>query len=104
MAQENVKKFMEKYVADEALQEQLKGKKADEVVAIAGNLGFAFTKEELEAYGKGLQELTPDQLEQAAGGDAMDAMQGVVDAANWAEDRLALTYNLVKDFFSSIFG
>ncbi len=103
MAQENVKKFMDKYAADEALREQLKGKKADEVVAIAGNLGFAFTKEELEAYGKGLQELTPDQLEQAAGGDIMDVMQGAVDAADWADEKLALAYGVVMDFFSSLF-
>ena len=97
MAQENVKKFMEKYVADEALQEQLKGKKADEVVAIAGNLGFAFTKEELEAYGKGLQELAPDALKDVAGG--VDFNELSVDfEISWKA-----TVSLIKDFFDNLF-
>ncbi len=75
MAQENVKKFMDKFMADEALREQLKGKDAAEVTAIAGSLGFEFTEEELKDFSKNIrnfQELTPDQMEDVAGGYIVD--------------------------------
>ena len=82
MAQENITKFMEKLAADKTLQDQLKGKKADEVVALAAEMGFSFTKEELKDFAKGIKELTPEDIEQASGGIG----SGLTDAINDARD------------------
>ena len=60
--------FMEKYAEDEALQAKLEGKSADEVKAIAAEMGYGFTTDELKEFGKNMTKLSPDELEAASGG------------------------------------
>ena len=121
MAMENVKKFVDKLAADEALQAQLKDKKADDVVAAAAGMGFDFTKEELKEFGKGIDALTPEQLTQAAGGNCSDfneavdnIRQGILngagavaegacwvggkisDGAEWMSDKVCVGYGFLK--------
>lgn len=131
MAKENITKFINKYAADEALREKLNGKSADEVVAVAREQGYEFSKEELAAYRNQVMELNPEQLDQAAGGSPADferavdsvmntvgygiekAVDGVVtggkwigekavDGYNYVADGVVSGYNAVVDFFSGI--
>ena len=118
MALENVQKFMKKFAANKSLQEQLKGKKAEEVVALAAEMGFDFTKEELEDFAKSIEELSPDQLDRAAGGDAADfeqvmesitggitkGIEKTVDGGRWVADKAASAYNFVTGVISSWFN
>ena len=120
MAKENITKFINKYAADEALREKLNGKSADEVVAVAREQGYEFSKEELAAYRDQVMELNPEQLEKAAGGSSADVerlvdsavdavrsgietgVNGIVDGAKWVGQKAVDGYNDVVDFFSGI--
>ena len=72
------KKFLEQVMADEKLQEQLRGKEPDEVVSIAKEMGFDVTEEDLTAAVNELKEVrakqgdlvlvSDDEVEQASGG------------------------------------
>ena len=67
MSVENTKKFLAQLKEDEALQERTANKGKDEVLAVAKEMGLAFTLDELkEAIDD--DEINPDELESAAGG------------------------------------
>lgn len=95
----NVKEFMQEYAADKALREQLKDKNADEVVAFAGSLGYTFTKEDLEAFGRSILELTPEQMEQAAGGSDSELQDWIEDAREEARKAYEKTVDNIGDAY-----
>ena len=76
MAFENAKKFLEQAMKDKALRARTAEKEPAEVVAIAKELGFDVTAEELEeavkamrkAAGEATKELSIDELGKVAGG------------------------------------
>ena len=86
MALENARKFLEQVMKDKALRACTAEKEPAEVVAIAKELGFDVTAEELEeaikamrkAAGEATKELSIDELGKVAGGifwtgeDALD--------------------------------
>lgn len=69
MAMENVREFIGKLAADEALQAELRNRTAEDAAAAAAGMGFSFTKEELKEFVKGVKAVSPRQLDQAAGGN-----------------------------------
>ena len=87
-------------------------------MALAAQMGFDITKEELEDFAKSIEELSPDQPDRAAGGDAADfeqVMQSItggitkgiektVDEACWVADKAASAYNFVTGVISSWFN
>ena len=76
MALENARKFLEQVLKDKALRACTAEKEPAEVVAIAKELGFDVTAEELEeavkamrkAAGEAAKELSIDELGKVAGG------------------------------------
>ncbi len=76
MALENARKFLEQVMKDKALRACTAEKEPAEVVAIAKELGFDVTAEELEeavkamrkAAGEATKELSIDELGKVAGG------------------------------------
>ena len=76
MALENAKKFLEQVLKDEALRARMAEKEPADAVAIAKELGFDVTAEELEqavkamrkAAGEATKELSLDEMGKAAGG------------------------------------
>ena len=76
MAFENAKKFLEQAMNDEALRGRVMEKGPAEMVAIAKELGFDVTAEELEeavkamrkAAGEATKELSIDEMGKVAGG------------------------------------
>ena len=90
MAFENAKKFLTQVSKDEALRARVMEKEPAEVAAMAKELGFDLTLEELKAAMKAFkpadgsrpQELTMDMMEQAAGGKPY-AGEGVIDFLSW---------------------
>ena len=67
MAIENAKQFVEKVKADVALNERLKGKKPEECLALAKEMGLEFTEEELKAA-LSVEELSLEDMDKVAGG------------------------------------
>ena len=66
MSEEQLKAFLEKVQDDTNLQEKLKAAAdSDEVIAIAKEVGFLFSADELT---KAQSELAEDELESASGG------------------------------------
>ena len=76
MALENAKKFLEQVLKDGALRARMAEKDPAEAAAIAKELGLDVTAEELEqavkamrrAGGEATKELSPDEMDKAAGG------------------------------------
>ena len=76
MALENARKFLEQVMKDKALRARTAEKEPAEVVAIAKELGFDVTAEELEeavkamrkTAGEATKELSIDELGKVAGG------------------------------------
>ena len=69
MSSEQLQLFIEKVKSDNDLAEKLKGVQSDEqVIAIAKELGFTITNDDLESLFPEEQELTEEQLEAVAGG------------------------------------
>ena len=69
MSSEQLQLFIEKVKSDNDLAEKLKGVQSDEqVIAIAKELGFTITNDDLESLLPEEQDLTEDQLEAVAGG------------------------------------
>jgi len=74
MSQEDLTQFLEAVQQDPSLQEKLKAEGADPV-AIAKEAGFSITQAELvRAHAGRVQELSDEELEEAAGGTGMAAM------------------------------
>ena len=68
MSQEDLQKFLEAVRQDSSLQEKLKAEGADPV-AIAKEAGFSVTQAELiRAHASQIQDLSDEELEEAAGG------------------------------------
>jgi predicted ribosomally synthesized peptide with nif11-like leader len=68
MSQEDLQKFLEAVRQDSSLQERLKAEGADPV-AIAKEAGFSVTQAELiRANASQVQNLSDEELEEAAGG------------------------------------
>ena len=87
MAVENAKKFMEQALKDEALRARMMEKEPDEVAAMAKELGFDLTLEELTEAMKAFrqtdpQELTDEEMEQTAGGKP-HVGEGIIDFFSW---------------------
>ena len=68
MSEEQLNAFLEKVKSDTELQEKLNGD-ADAVVAIAKEVGFAITAEDIQSTQSETVELSEEQLERANGGD-----------------------------------
>ena len=87
-------------------------------MALAAQMGFDITKEELEDFAKSIEELSPDQPDRVAGGDAADfeqvmesitggitkGLDKTVDGACWVADKAASSYNFVTGVISSWFN
>lgn len=69
MSSEQLQLFIEKVKSDNDLAEKLKGVQSDEqAIAIAKELGFTITNDDLESLFPEEQDLTEEQLESVAGG------------------------------------
>ena len=73
MSTENAKGFLNKVAEDKALKERLAGKEPEEILSAAKELGLECTREELEEAVES-KELSPDEMADASGGDAMDVL------------------------------
>ena len=74
MSQEDLQKFLEAVRQDSTLQEKLRAEGADPV-AVAREAGFSVTQAELmRAHAMRVQELSDEELEDAAGGTGMMAV------------------------------
>ena len=72
MSEEQLQAFLEKVKADTSLQEKLNGAAdADAVVEIAKEAGFAITAEDIQSMQSATAELSDEELEGAAGGNAV---------------------------------
>ena len=82
MSEEQLKAFLEAVKADAELQEQLKAAgDADAVVAIAKEVGFSISSDDLK---NAQSELSEDELERAAGGTCQFASNILtVDCSMW---------------------
>lgn len=85
MSQEHVESFVAKIKGDAALAEELKGKNANEVVAIAAQHGFTVTAPELiRHHAATISQLSDDQLDEVAGGGWFsDIGHAFSDAGQW---------------------
>jgi len=78
MSQEDLTQFLEAIRQNFSLQEQLKAEGADPV-AIAKEAGFSITQAELLRHQAGLiQELSDEELEEAAGGNNLTAIPPII--------------------------
>ena len=76
MSQEDLQKFLEAVRQDASLQEKLKAEGADPV-AIAKEAGFSVTQAELiRAHASHIENLSDEELENAAGGLTENAIVG----------------------------
>lgn len=90
MAIENAKKFLEQVSADQALRERVTEKDAATVMAVAKELGYDVTPEELTAAAKEIRktlgdepvELGRDDLEDVSGG-VTHPLDGVIMLFSW---------------------
>ena len=90
MAIENAIKFLEQISADETLRTRTTEKTADDVIAVAKELGFDLTQEEITAAAKTLlrdyqreaKELPVEELESVSGGKPYIA-EGVINFISW---------------------
>ena len=73
MALENTKKFITMMWEDEALQDRTANRNEEEVMAVAKELGLAFTADELKEAA-GTHELSPGEMEPVSGGSACNAI------------------------------
>ena len=74
MSQEDLTQFLEAIRQNSSLQEQLKAEGADPV-AIAKDAGFSITQAELVRHQAArIQELSDEELEEAAGGNNLTAI------------------------------
>ena len=82
MSKESAEKFIQAVLNDEELREKTANMKPEEVVPFAKEMGYDFTLEELKEVKKEDIELSPEELENAAGGHITS---GTV--LNWTERR-----------------
>lgn len=71
MSKEAIKKFQEEAKSNKDLQDKIieAGSDLDQIVSIAGNAGFDFTKEELvQLSEEAKSQLSDDDLDKVAGG------------------------------------
>ena len=68
MAKEAAAKFVQAVLADKELCEKTANMKPEDAVPVGKEMGFDFTLEELEEVKNEDKELSPDELENAAGG------------------------------------
>jgi predicted ribosomally synthesized peptide with nif11-like leader len=82
MSQQNAGKFINLLLSDKALQERTAGMKPEEVLACAREQGLECTLEELKAATLKSRELTPDEMDQAAGGIRSGARKLSTDSSD----------------------
>ena len=70
MAIENAKRFVEMVAANAALKARIETLDSEAVLAAAKEMGLDFTAEELKAAAM-VQEVSPDELDEVAGGKKM---------------------------------
>ena len=68
MSKENAKAFVQAVLNDEELREKTANMKPEDAIPFAKEMGYEFTLEELKEVKKEDIELSPDELENAAGG------------------------------------
>ena len=68
MSKENATAFVQKVFDDEELRQRTGAMKPEELIPFAKEMGFDFTLDELKEVKKEDIELSPDELEAAAGG------------------------------------
>ena len=72
MSEEQLKAFLEKVQSDTELQEKLKATASPEAaVEIAKEAGFSITAEDMQSMQSGTGEVSDEELEDAAGGAAL---------------------------------
>ena len=81
MSKENAKAFVQAILNDEELRSKTAGLAPEEVISFAKEMGYDFTLEELKDVKKEDVELSPEELEAAAGGDSK-AGRNYIDAHN----------------------
>ena len=69
MSKENAKAFVQAILNDEELREKTANIKPEEIVPFAKEMGYDFTLEELKEVKEEDIELSPEELENVAGGD-----------------------------------
>ena len=69
MSKENAKAFVQAVLDDKELREKTANMKPEEAVPLAKEMGYDFTLEEFTDVMNEDRELSPDELEAAAGGD-----------------------------------
>ena len=84
MSKENATAFVQKVFDDDELRQRTGAMKPEELIPFAKEAGFDFTLEELQEVKKEDIELSPEELEAAAGGlnkvfDAMDNSRRSLD-------------------------
>ena len=70
MAKESAKAFVQAVLNDEELRERAKDLKPEDAVPLGKEMGYDFTLEEFTDVMNEDRELSPDELEAAAGGDS----------------------------------
>lgn len=70
MSLQNANKFIDLLLSDKTMQERTAGMKPEEVLAFAREQGLECTLEELKEETLKSRELSPDEMDQAAGGSA----------------------------------
>ena len=77
MSEEQLKAFLEKVRGDTSLQEKLKAAAdADAITAIATEVGFAITAEDIQLMQSATVELSDEELEEVAGGGGCHGCSG----------------------------
>ena len=69
MSKDSAVKFVQAILDDEELRQRTAAMNPEEIVAVAKEAGYDFTLDELKDVKKEDVELSPDELEAAAGGD-----------------------------------
>ena len=77
MSKESAGKFVQAIIDDEELRNRTKDMKPEEVTAFAKEQGYDFTVDELKEAGNEVRELSPEELENAAGGSRIGHNGGV---------------------------
>ena len=97
MSVESARSFLEKAMHDETIMAEIRKREPEAIPALAGDMGFDATLEELEAAadeccrtaGETPQELAPEEIDVMAGG----TLWGGEDAPDGHEMGSALTYH-----------
>ena len=77
MSKENAKDFVQAILNDEELRQRTEKMKPEDAVPLGKEMGYDFTVEELKEAGSEVRELSPEELENVAGGDSKAVRDGI---------------------------